>query len=88
MGAGLVLVYLEHAKHTHRSTASAGRFDMGTTTMRDRDLFMEIKEAMGVLGEWKAEGKVGRKVINRFVHILEEGVDDPRSLSDLIGTND
>jgi len=39
---------------------------------------MEIREALDVLGEWKAEGKVGRKVINRFVSILNAGIDDPR----------
>ena len=45
---------------------------------RGRDFFMEIREAIDILGEWKADGKVGRKVINRFVSILDAGIKDPR----------
>ena len=51
---------------------------MGNDSTRGRDFFMEIREALDILGEWKAEGKVGRKVINRFVSILNAGIDDPR----------
>ena len=51
---------------------------MGNDSTRGRDFFMEIRDAVGDLGEWKAEGKVGRKVIKRFVSILDAGVDDPR----------
>lgn len=45
---------------------------------RGRDFFMEVREAVGILGEWKAEGKVGRRVVNRFVSILNAGIDDCR----------
>ena len=51
---------------------------MDNDSTRGRDFFMEIREAIDILGEWKAEGKVGRKVINRFVSILNAGIDDPR----------
>lgn len=51
---------------------------MDGDSTRGRDLFMEIREAMDTLGEWKADAKAGRKVINRFVSILNKGIADPR----------
>ncbi|MBI9093353.1 MAG: hypothetical protein JEY71_00575 [Sphaerochaeta sp.] len=51
---------------------------MDPNSTRGRDLFMEIREAMDSLGRWEADAKAGRKVINRFVSILNKGIDDPR----------
>jgi len=45
---------------------------------RGMDLFMEIREAVGGMGEWQFERKATRKVINRLVSILDADVDDPR----------
>jgi hypothetical protein len=43
-----------------------------------KGVFMEIREALNALGGWKLQGKAGKKVINRFVSIIDEGLDDPR----------
>jgi predicted transposase YbfD/YdcC len=43
-----------------------------------KGVFMEIREALNALGEWKLQGKAGKKVIIRFVSIIDEGLDDPR----------
>ncbi len=51
---------------------------MDGNSTRDRDFFMEIRKAMDTLGEWKADAKAGRKVINRFVGIIDKGIADPR----------
>lgn len=51
---------------------------MGENSTRGRDFFMEIREAMDTLGEWTADAKAGRNVINRFVSILDKGIADPR----------
>jgi hypothetical protein len=51
---------------------------MGGNSTRGRDFFMEIREAMDTLGEWTADAKAGRNVINRFVSILDKGIADPR----------
>ena len=31
-----------------------------------KGVFMEIREALNALGEWKLQGKAGKKVINRL----------------------
>ena len=51
---------------------------MGENSTRGRDFFMEIREALDTLGEWTADAKAGRNVINRFVSILDKGIADPR----------
>lgn len=51
---------------------------MGEDSTRGGDFFMEIREAMDTLGEWTADAKAGRNVINRFVSILDKGIADPR----------
>lgn len=51
---------------------------MGENGTRGRDFFMEIREAMDSLGAWKADAKAGRKVINRFVSIIDKSIADPR----------
>ncbi len=51
---------------------------MKEETTRGMDLFLEIREAVGGMGEWEFERKATRKVVNRLVSILDTNVDDPR----------
>ena len=43
-----------------------------------KNLFMEIRNSVQALGEWKLQGRAGKKVIKSFVSIIDKGLDDPR----------
>lgn len=51
---------------------------MDADNRRSSEFCMDISEAIGILGEWKGEDKVGRAKIDRFVSILNADPDDSK----------
>ncbi len=48
------------------------------------DVFMMLAKAVPTLGEWDSRRSVGKKVINRFIRLINERVDDPRQAGKVV----
>lgn len=48
-----------------------------------QDLFVMIAQALPAMGEWSADAKVSRKVVDRFVRIIHRELDDTRQAGKL-----
>ena len=49
-----------------------------------RDLFVMLAKAVPTLGEWDSRRQVGKKVINRFVRLINDRVEDPRQAGKVV----